>query len=93
MSADLAWIHAALSDEAEAKRLIKRATEGVPDEPYVDYIHGLILKESGDLEGSINALETAISKGYPRVFVAAEPHLRELRKHPRFAAIVGVTGS
>jgi TolB-like protein/DNA-binding winged helix-turn-helix (wHTH) protein/Flp pilus assembly protein TadD len=92
ISADLAWIHAVLSDEAEAKRLIKRAAEGIPDDPYVDFIHGLILNESGDLEGSINALETAISKGYPRVFVAAEPHLRELRKHPRFSALVDATG-
>ena len=92
MSADLAWIHAALSNEAEAKRLIKRAAEGVPDEPYVDYIHGLILKESGDLADSISALETAITTGYPRAFVAAEPHLQELHKHPRFAALVRATG-
>jgi TolB-like protein/Flp pilus assembly protein TadD/DNA-binding winged helix-turn-helix (wHTH) protein len=86
---DLAWISAMLGKHEDARRLIDSATGQAPDDPYVHYYDGLIWLKSGNPEAALGALEAASAKGYPLQLLAAEPHLQELHRNPRFRAIIG----
>ena len=77
---DLAWIKASLGKDIEARRLIDRALELVPSDPYVHYINGLILNRHGDSEGAIAALQTAVEYGYPDALLADDPNTSNLRQ-------------
>jgi len=84
---DFAWISSMLDDNEKALALIHRALAQSSDDPYVHYIHGLILSRNGNENDAINALEIAAEKGYSLQMMAAEPHLKSLSSHRRFAAI------
>ena len=86
---DLAWISAMLDKSAEALRLIERAGEQSPDDPYVHYINGLILLHVDDTDGAISALKLAAEKGYSLQMMAAEPYLVPLHGNPQFERILG----
>ncbi len=85
---DLAWIKAMLGKMEDAEALIVRAQRIAPGDPYVHYIHGLVLTRMGEHTAALVELETAVEMGYPLVMLAAEPHLTELKGIPRFAALV-----
>jgi TolB-like protein/DNA-binding winged helix-turn-helix (wHTH) protein/Flp pilus assembly protein TadD len=85
---DIAWINAMLGNEQEALDYIGDASAALPDDPYVNYIKGLIFNRFGNSAAAIEALELAVSAGYPRAILAAEPHLRGLHADPRFVAII-----
>jgi len=86
---DLAWIHAMLDDKLQALELIEKSAAALPDDPYADYIQGLIQHRAGNIDAALDAFETAEAKGYSRTILAAEPHLIALRGHPRFKKIIG----
>lgn len=85
---DLAWIKAMLGNLEDAQRLMARALEIDPTDPYVHYIDGLVLVQVGDNAGAIERLKTALETGYPLALMAAEPHLEPLRDDPRFLALI-----
>ena len=85
---DLAWIKAMLGKMEDAEALIVRAQRIAPSDPYVHYIHGLVLTRMGEHTAALVELETAVEMGYPLVMLAAEPHLTELKEKPRFVALV-----
>jgi len=85
---DLAWIKAMLGKMEDAEALIVRAQRIAPGDPYVHYIHGLVLTRMGEHTAALVELETAVEMGYPLVMLAAEPHLTELKEKPRFVALV-----
>ncbi len=85
---DLAWIKAMLGKMEDAESLIVRAQRIAPGDPYVHYIHGLVLTRMGEHTAALVELETAVEMGYPLVMLAAEPHLTELQEKPRFVALV-----
>ena len=85
---DLAWISAMLDKPTEALSMIIQARENSPDDPYVHYIHGLILLKRGQIDDAIAALRIAAEKGYSVKVMAVEPHLASLRNHPDFNAIL-----
>ena len=88
---DRAWIKAMLDDREGALADIQASAENLADDPYVDYIRGLILHRDGDGEAAITSFEKAVAKGYPITILAAEPHLAPLHEKSRFAALIGRT--
>jgi tetratricopeptide (TPR) repeat protein/DNA-binding winged helix-turn-helix (wHTH) protein len=89
---DLAWIRTALDRHGEASELIDRAMQMVPDDPYVHYIHGLMLNRRGDAEGALEALDKAISLGYSTKLLSVDPNLSNLHSTPRFQELLGPQG-
>ena len=85
---DLAWIKAMLGKMDEAQDLIEKAEKLTPNNPYIHYIHGLVLARLGERSEALAKLETAVEMGYPLVMLAAEPHLADLKEGPRFLALV-----
>jgi len=85
---DLAWIKAMLGKMEDAEELVVRAQRLAPNDPYVHYIHGLVLTRLGERSAALAKLETAVDMGYPLVMLAAEPHLSDLKDRPRFLALV-----
>jgi tetratricopeptide (TPR) repeat protein/TolB-like protein/DNA-binding winged helix-turn-helix (wHTH) protein len=85
---DLAWIRAMLGEHAEARVLMNKALELAPDDPYTYYYDGIVYLRAGDKEAAMDALEIAADKGYPRLMMRTEPHLKELKNDARFSAIV-----
>ena len=85
---DLAWIRAMLDKHAEARALMDKALVMSPDDPYTYYYDGIVYLRAGDKEAAMDALEIAADKGYPRLMMGTEPHLKELKNDARFSAIV-----
>lgn len=85
---DRAWIQAMLDKPEVARRLINKALELAPDDPYTHYINALVYLRSGNRNAALDALEKAAEIGYSRQMLAAEPHLAPLKADPRFATIV-----
>lgn len=85
---DLAWISAMLEKSDVALTLVNRARLLSPDDPYVHYIHGLVLLRRGDTDAALTALGLAAEKGYSVQMMGAEPHLAELAEDPRFHDIL-----
>jgi tetratricopeptide (TPR) repeat protein/DNA-binding winged helix-turn-helix (wHTH) protein len=77
---DLAWIKTSLGEDVEARRLINRALDLIPGDPYVHYINGLILNRHRDIEGAVAAFEIAVESGYPEALLADDPNISNLRQ-------------
>jgi TolB-like protein/tetratricopeptide (TPR) repeat protein/DNA-binding winged helix-turn-helix (wHTH) protein len=88
---DLAWISTMLGKQAEARSLIELARQQAPDDPYVDYIDGLMSLYNGDADGAQAAFEAAVAKGYSVVLLAAEPQLASMRHRSGFKRLLGGT--
>ncbi len=86
---DLAWIDAMLGNQALAYENIDRAAALAPDDPYADYVRGLIALHFDDRDAALESIRAATAKGYPTTILKAEPHLVSLRGDPRFRQIVG----
>ncbi|MGB5580612.1 MAG: tetratricopeptide repeat protein, partial [Woeseia sp.] len=85
---DLAWIRAMLGKQNEARRLINKARDRAPDDPYTHFYDALIHLKAGDRGDALDALQNAVNKGYARKMMAAEPNLRTLRGDPVFETII-----
>lgn len=85
---DLAWIKAMLNKHEEARKLIDKALELAPEDPYSHYYNGMVSLRAGGRDAALKALRLAAEMGYSRRMLAAEPHLEPLHGDPRFLAIV-----
>ena len=86
---DIAWIKAMLGKPEEAQRVITRARELTPGDPYVHFVGALVAIRAGKTATVYDDLEAAAAMGYPLKLLAAEPHLRSLRGQPEFEALTG----
>ena len=84
---DQAWIKTGLGQPVEARRLIGRAIEMVPEDPYVHYINGLVHNREGDTEAAAVALRTAVELGYSAALLNGDPNIENLRRDSRFSEI------
>jgi tetratricopeptide (TPR) repeat protein len=82
---DLAWIKSGLGERDEARKLIDRAMELMPDDPYVYYYDGLIHNRDGNTSAALASLRTAVELGFPEVMLAGDANLANLRGDARFA--------
>lgn len=85
---DLAWIKAMLGKHAEARELIDRALNLAPDDPYSHYYDAMVHLQAGNKSQALAALQVAVSKGYSKQMLKAEPHLSSIRNDSRFITIV-----
>ena len=85
---DLAWIKAMLGKDAAARALIERARSSELNDPYIDFIDGLVFLKAGQPGAAVTALTAAAEGGYSRTLIAAEPHLAALRESADFQAII-----
>ena len=76
----LAWAQQMLGDPVGASELIRRALDVEPRNPYGHYYAALIRVRQGDRQGAIDALQRALTHGYPPKLLLAEPYLANLRK-------------
>jgi len=84
---DMAWIKVGLREHDEARRFIERAMELMPDDPYVHYYEGIIYNRMGNSSQAFVSLRTAVESGFPKVFLAGDPNLANLRGDSRFSDI------
>lgn len=84
---DLAWTQAMLGDAAVALVTVGRAQELSQDDPYSWYTEALIQNELRNTDATLEALEKAVSQGFSRVMIGAEPHLGNLAGDARFRDI------
>lgn len=84
----LAWARQMVGDSEEAQRLVKRALEISPNDPYGYYYDALIKTRLGDYDAAIDALGFAVAMGYPSKMLTAEPYLEELRSRDDFNTLV-----
>jgi len=84
---DRAWIKAGLQEHDEARRLIDRATEFMPDDPYVHYYDGIIHNRVGNTTQAFVSLQTAVEHGFSKIMLAGDPNLANLRGDSRFSDI------
>jgi tetratricopeptide (TPR) repeat protein len=85
---DLAWAQAMLGDMETSAELIGQSIRVAPSYPYGYYYLGLLETKRGRTEAALDALVTAVEKGYPRVMLAAEPYLMDLGNEDRFVALI-----
>lgn len=85
---DLAWIEAMLGNAEEARELMSRVLDLIPDDPYTHYYDALVFLRAGESDAALGALQMASDKGYPRRLLEAEPLLEPLRTNPKFSEIV-----
>ncbi len=90
---DMAWISTMLGKKDDARRFIELARADSPDDPYVDYIEGLMFAHAGDPDAAFAVLERALDNGYPREILAADPQLVSLRQYSRFSQLLARTKS
>jgi tetratricopeptide (TPR) repeat protein/TolB-like protein/DNA-binding winged helix-turn-helix (wHTH) protein len=85
---DLAWIDSMLDEQENARKLIDKALELLPEDPYTHYYDGLIWLREGDKEAALAALGIAAELGYSRQIMAAEPHFAQLHDDTRFLRLL-----
>ena len=84
----LAWARQMVGDSEEAQRLVKRALEISPNDPYGYYYDALIKTRLGEYDAAIDALGFAVAMGYPSKMLTAEPYLEKLRSRDDFNTLV-----
>ena len=84
----LAWITAMLGRLEDAERLVARARDISPTDPYVHYINALVLARMGSRDDALDRLEMAVEMGFPLALIEAEPHLEMLKGEPRFIDLI-----
>ena len=84
---DMAWIKAGLREHDEARKLIDRAMTLMPDDPYVHYYRGIIHNRMGSTTQAFASLQNAVQLGFPKVLLAGDPNLANLRGDSRFSDI------
>jgi tetratricopeptide (TPR) repeat protein/DNA-binding winged helix-turn-helix (wHTH) protein len=84
----LAWAQHMLGDSRQARASVERGLQLDPGDPYGYYYDALIHYRSGDTPAALEALGTALEKGYPAGMLVAEPYLGELRASPEFHALL-----
>jgi len=84
----LAWTTAMTGDIERAALLAQRAVDIDPAYPYSHYYKALVALRAGDADTALESCELALENGYPGAMLAAEPMLKELRDHSRFAELL-----
>jgi hypothetical protein len=72
----------------EARRMIDRAIEVSPDDPYVRYYDGLLNHKTGEKELAVESFRLAVDRGYPVAMLAADPLLQGLHGDKRFEQLL-----
>ena len=86
---DLSLCYVNLGMEVKARESIDRATKLAPDDPYMYYYRALIEVALGRTDRALDEIEIAVTRGYPKALVKAEPDFKGLQALPRFGAILG----
>ncbi len=71
-------------DATGAVQLARRAVELAPDSPDVQFRAGLTYELLGQRALALDAIASALRRGYPRKYVEAEPDLLGLRRDPSY---------
>lgn len=85
---DLAWAQAMLGDTETSAELIEQSIRVAPSYPYGYYYLGLLETRRGRTEAALDALATAVEKGYPTVMLATEPYLAPIMGEERFRELL-----
>ena len=85
---DLSLCYVNLGMEVKARESIDRATKLAPDDPYMYYYRALIEVALGRTDRALDEIEIAVTRGYPKALVKAEPDFKGLQALPRFGAIL-----
>lgn len=85
---ELAWAQAMLGDIDRGGELIEQSIKIAPGDPYGYYYLALWETLQGRNGAALDALETAVEKGYPKAMLKSEPYLEALRGHERFAVMI-----
>ncbi len=86
----LAWAQMMAGNARRARELVDRALSISPNDPYVYYYDALVRVRSRDVPGAFESIEKAITAGYPRSMLAAEPYLASIRRQERFTALLAL---
>ena len=84
----LAWSEHMLGNTEDALELVAKALPDAPNDPYSFYYDALIKNQSGDQDGALESLRTALDKGFPAIMLVAEPLLGELRTNEQFQVMI-----
>ena len=85
--ARLAHFRCQLGQHEQAKRQIEKALVAAPQNLYVQYDAALVFAAVGNKERALDAIEQAVSLGYPRHLLAVEPGFAEISDTTRFEEI------
>jgi tetratricopeptide (TPR) repeat protein len=85
---DLAWAQAMLGHIDRADELIAQSLKIAPGDPYGYYYLALLETLKGRNGEALEALESAVDKGYPAVMLKNEPYLAALRRNARFVRLL-----
>jgi tetratricopeptide (TPR) repeat protein/DNA-binding winged helix-turn-helix (wHTH) protein len=83
-----AWSEHMLGDSEAALASVERGLQIDPGDPYGYYYDALIRYHTGDEEGALTSLATALEQGYPPGLLVAEPYLGDMRANDRFHEII-----
>ncbi len=87
---------AALGQLGEPERAIEWASRALrmdPEEPQVLYNVACVFAQLGEAERAIECLEKSITHGWgQKEWMQNDPDLASLRNHPRFQALLKLTG-
>ena len=84
----LAEYHAMLGEKQKAQSRIGEAEKLAPRDPEVLYYAAIVYVQAGDQKKSIEALERAVTAGYPAAGVRDTPNFSVLENDPRFRALI-----
>ena len=84
----LAAYHAMLGEAGKARGALREALQLAPQDPEVLYYAGLVYVQAGEKEKAIEALNHAVTAGYPAASIRDTPNFGILLNDPRFAALV-----
>jgi tetratricopeptide (TPR) repeat protein/DNA-binding winged helix-turn-helix (wHTH) protein len=87
----MAWASAMLGDPEKANELINRAKSIDPTNPYVHYFDALVKTAGGDFDEALQALQSAVDRGYPAIMLENEPHLADLKGSEQFSMIISAS--
>lgn len=87
---------AALGQQGERERAVEWASRALrmdPEEPQVLYNVACVFAQQGEPERAIECLEKSITHGWgQKEWMENDPDLASLRNHPRFQALLKLTG-
>jgi TolB-like protein/Flp pilus assembly protein TadD/DNA-binding winged helix-turn-helix (wHTH) protein len=72
---NVAWYYANLGDEQTAKGMLERARSLAPSDPGQPYVAALAYVLLDDMANAREALDLAVSRGFPRTIIEATPEL------------------
>jgi cytochrome c-type biogenesis protein CcmH/NrfG len=88
------WSHLALyraktNQKGEAIRAAQEASRFAPNDVAINYYLAIVYHLAGDRPQALRWLKRAMTKGYPRNEVRADPEWNDWRNDPEFIQCVG----